>query len=131
MVIVAAMLIVLALSWAYVRFGASPQATWLLYGIKPVMIAIILQALWELGRKAVDDFVFVRRRAGFVVDDGKRAFEGAVDAVEDLVDVGFGGEAFAGKIEAEGDELLVLGGEEVRNSRFPDWLKSGRESFGV
>ena len=48
-----AMLIVLALSWAYVRFGATPQAAWLLYGIKPVMIAIILQALWELGRKAV------------------------------------------------------------------------------
>lgn len=48
-----AMLIVLALSWAYVRFGATPQAGWLLYGIKPVMIAIILQALWALGRKAV------------------------------------------------------------------------------
>lgn len=48
-----AMLIVLALSWAYVRFGATPQAGWLLYGIKPVMIAIILQALWALGRKAI------------------------------------------------------------------------------
>jgi chromate transporter len=50
-----AMLIVLALSWAYVRFGSTPQAGWLLYGIKPVMIAIILQALWELGRKAIKD----------------------------------------------------------------------------
>jgi chromate transporter len=50
-----AMLIVLALSWAYVQFGSTPQAGWLLYGIKPVIIAIILQALWELGRKAIKD----------------------------------------------------------------------------
>jgi chromate transporter len=48
-----AVLIVLALSWLYVEFGSTPQAGWLLYGVKPVMIAIILQALWELGRKAV------------------------------------------------------------------------------
>lgn len=48
-----AMLIVLALAWAYVRFGAAPQATWLLYGIKPVVIAIIAQALVGLGRTAL------------------------------------------------------------------------------
>lgn len=48
-----AMSIVLALAWAYVRFGALPQAEGLLYGIKPVVIAIILQALWVLGRKAI------------------------------------------------------------------------------
>ena len=45
--------IVLALAWAYVRFGATPQAGWLLYGIKPVVIAIIIQALWSLGRTAI------------------------------------------------------------------------------
>src|SRR5512144_1480332 len=33
-----AMLIVLALAWLYVRFGTTPQAGWLLYGIKPVVI---------------------------------------------------------------------------------------------
>ncbi len=48
-----AMLIVLALAWLYVRFGTTPQAGWLLYGIKPVVIAIILQALWMLGSKAL------------------------------------------------------------------------------
>ena len=47
-----AMLMVLALAWAYVRFGAVPQAQQLLYGIKPVVIAIIVQAIWNLGRKA-------------------------------------------------------------------------------
>jgi len=51
--IVPAMLIVLFLAWVYVRFGATPQAEWLFYGIKPVVIAIIVQALWSLGQKAV------------------------------------------------------------------------------
>jgi len=52
-----AMLIVMALAWMYVHFGATPQAEWLLYGIKPVVIAIIGQALWSLGQKAVKDFL--------------------------------------------------------------------------
>jgi chromate transporter len=51
--IVPAMLIVLALAWAYVRFGTTPAADALLYGIKPVVIAVVAQALWTLGRKAV------------------------------------------------------------------------------
>ena len=51
--IVPAMLIVLLFAWVYVRFGTTPQAEWLLYGIKPVVIAIIAQALWSIGRKAV------------------------------------------------------------------------------
>jgi chromate transporter len=45
-------LIVLGLSWLYVRFGSTPQIEWLMYGIKPVVIAIIAQALWNLGNKA-------------------------------------------------------------------------------
>ena len=48
-----AMLIVLALAWLYVQFGTTPQAGWLLYGIKPVVIAIIAQAIWTLGTKAL------------------------------------------------------------------------------
>jgi chromate transporter len=51
--IVPAMLIVLAFAWAYVRFGSTPQATWLLYGIIPVIIAVVFQALWTLARQAV------------------------------------------------------------------------------
>lgn len=47
-----AMLIVFALAWAYVRFGSMPAAQQLLYGIKPVVIAIIVQAIWNLARKA-------------------------------------------------------------------------------
>ena len=45
-----AMLIVLALAWAYVTYGALPQIGWLFYGIQPVVVAIIAQAIWNLGR---------------------------------------------------------------------------------
>lgn len=48
-----AMIIVTGLAWTYMRVGNLPQVTWLLYGVKPVVIAIILQALWNLGRTAV------------------------------------------------------------------------------
>jgi chromate transporter len=48
-----AMLMVLGLSWAYVRYGALPAAQWILYGINPIVIAIIADALWSLGRAAL------------------------------------------------------------------------------
>jgi len=51
--ILPAMLIVLTFSWVYVQFGSKPQAVWLLYGIKPVIVAIIVQALWELLKNSI------------------------------------------------------------------------------
>ena len=51
--IVPAMAIVTGLGWAYVHYRALPEAEALLYGVKPVVIAIVLQALWSLGRTAV------------------------------------------------------------------------------
>jgi chromate transporter len=51
--ILPAMLIVMALAWAYDRFGSTPQLSWVLYGVKPVVIAIIAQAFWGLGRTAI------------------------------------------------------------------------------
>lgn len=51
--IMPAMLIVMVLAWIYVRFGSMPQADRLLYGVKPVVIAAIVQALWKLGQKAI------------------------------------------------------------------------------
>ncbi|MGZ8585981.1 MAG: chromate efflux transporter [Actinomycetota bacterium] len=53
--IVPAMLIVLALAWAYVEYGATPEGEALLYGVAPVVIAIVANALWRLGRTAVKD----------------------------------------------------------------------------
>ena len=51
--ILPASLATLALAWAYVRYGHFPQAAGLLYGAKPVMVAIIVQALWRLGQIAM------------------------------------------------------------------------------
>lgn len=51
--ILPAALIVSVIAWGYVRFGKLPQAEWLLYGIKPVIIAVVAQALWGLGKKAL------------------------------------------------------------------------------
>lgn len=51
--ILPSMLMVLGLAWAYVRYGSTPEAEWLLYGIKPVIIAIVVQALWALGKAAI------------------------------------------------------------------------------
>jgi chromate transporter len=53
--ILPAMSIVWILAALYVRYQTIPQVEWLLYGIKPVIIAIILQALLKLGKKAVKD----------------------------------------------------------------------------
>ncbi len=53
--IVPAMLIVLGFAWAYVAYGATPPARALLYGIQPVVIAIVAQALLGLGRSALRD----------------------------------------------------------------------------
>ncbi len=51
--IMPAALIVTACAWAYVRYGSLPESAALLYGVKPVIIAIVLRALWELGRTAI------------------------------------------------------------------------------
>jgi chromate transporter len=51
--IVPASMITLGLAWAYVRFGKLPQAGRVLYGIKPVMIAVVAQALWRLAPSAM------------------------------------------------------------------------------
>ncbi len=51
--IVPAMLLVLVCAWAYAMFGSLPQAQSILYGVKPVIIAVVLQALWGLARGAL------------------------------------------------------------------------------
>jgi chromate transporter len=51
--ILPAFAMVSAFAWAYVHFGHLPAISALLYGVKPVVIAVILQALWGLGRTAV------------------------------------------------------------------------------
>ncbi len=54
-----AMCIVLGLAWAYVHYGSTPSGAGLLYGIKPVVIAIIAAAILGLGRTAVKGAITV------------------------------------------------------------------------
>jgi chromate transporter len=51
--ILPALLIVLALSTAYVAYGALPAVGALFYGIQPVIVAIVVQATYRLGRAAL------------------------------------------------------------------------------
>jgi chromate transporter len=51
--IVPAAAIVGALAWAYVAYGETPAAEGLLYGLKPVILAVVLAALVAFGRTAL------------------------------------------------------------------------------
>jgi chromate transporter len=45
--------LVMVLAWAYREYGAMPQVVGLLFGIKPVVVALIAQAICNLGRTAL------------------------------------------------------------------------------
>jgi chromate transporter len=51
--ILPAALIVSAFAWAYIRFGSLPQVAGLLYAVKPVVVAVVVQAIWGLLKPAV------------------------------------------------------------------------------
>jgi chromate transporter len=51
--ILPAALLTMLIAWAYLRFGSLPQTAGVLYGIRPVVVAIVLQALLRLGRTAL------------------------------------------------------------------------------
>lgn len=51
--ILPAALLVGMIAWAYVNFGRLPETEAILYGVKPVVIAVIIQALWRLVRSAL------------------------------------------------------------------------------
>lgn len=51
--ILPAMIIVIACAWTYVTYGSLPQVEGVLLGVKPIIIAVVLQALWSLGKTAV------------------------------------------------------------------------------
>ncbi|HET9722288.1 MAG TPA: chromate efflux transporter [Actinomycetota bacterium] len=103
--ILPAMLIVLALAWAYVRYGQTPAVEGLLYGIEPVVIAIVFQALVRLGRTAV-------KRSALLVAVGLGVVALYVVGVNELVLL-FG----AGLVV-----LLVRGAERLRRGVSPGVL---------
>jgi chromate transporter len=50
--ILPASLSTLGLAWVYVHFGSLALLQGLLYGAKPIMLAILMQAVWNLGKNA-------------------------------------------------------------------------------
>jgi chromate transporter len=48
-----AIVLLLGLSWLYARFGHSPAATGVLLGLKAAVLALVLQALLRIGRRAL------------------------------------------------------------------------------
>lgn len=95
--IMPAVLIVLALAWLYVEYGSTPQGDALMYGIKPVIIAIVVQALYKLVPTAL--------KGPFLAAVGVGALAAYLLGVNELV-VLFGG------------ALLVVAIQAVR--RFPE-----------
>jgi chromate transporter len=65
--ILPAAFIVSAIAWAYVNYGELPQTKSLFYGIKPVIIAVMVQAIWHLARTAVKTWLLAMVGTGAVV----------------------------------------------------------------
>ena len=57
--IVPAALCSTALAWAYVEYGTLPQVQPFLYGIKPAVLALILSAVWRLGKAGAKSWQLV------------------------------------------------------------------------
>jgi chromate transporter len=109
--IVPAMLIVMAAAWAYVRFGSLPQFQGIMYGIKPIIVAIILQALWRLAPVAL--------KSGFLALVGAVALAAAMLAVNPLTILFGAGAVTAAKARIERRELGLEGAPAIAAVRWP------------
>jgi len=115
-----AMLIVLVVAWAYVRFGRLPQAVGLLYGVKPVVIAVVVQALVGLARSAVKS-----RALGIA---GAAAIAATAAGVHELV-----------VLLAAGSAIALMGGRDGKDGRggtcfvpsLPPLAAAGAVAFGL
>ena len=62
-----AALLVGVLAWAYVRYGTRPEVADLLTGVKPVVVAVVLVAVFGLGRTAFTSGTLAAIGAGVLV----------------------------------------------------------------
>jgi chromate transporter len=105
--ILPAALMVTVIAWAYVRFGALPQMGGVLYGIKPVVIAVVAHALWGLAPKAIKKSLWL----GSLGLLACAAFALGVDAVVVLAGAGLVCAAERRLASATGaDKAVLLGG---------------------
>jgi chromate transporter len=99
--ILPAAVVVTVIAWAYVKFGTLPAVAGVLYGVKPVVIAVIVQALWGLGRTAL------KTRALVVL--GAVATAAAAAGVHELAILALAGAAMAlGRGALEGSRVAPV-----------------------
>lgn len=61
------LLILMLLSWIYMRFGEVPAVAGVLYGIKPAVTAIVMSAAWRIGSRALkNSWLWAIAAASFV-----------------------------------------------------------------
>src|SRR5262245_37887834 len=65
--ILPAALIVTAIAWAYVRYGSMPELGFVLRAVKPIIIVVVLQAMWGLGKTAIKTSLMAAIAIGGVV----------------------------------------------------------------
>jgi chromate transporter len=111
--ILPAAVMVTVLAWAYVRFGTVPQIAGILYGIKPVVIAVVTQALWGLAPKAIKKSLWLGALG--IVAYAASALK--VDALSVLVGAG---------VASVARRHIVKGGGTARGSRTDEYIRPGR-----
>ena len=126
-----------ALAWAYEKYGSAPQIEAVLFGVKPIVVALIVQAVWSLARVAVKSIELAVLAA---VALGLAAMH--VSAVALLIGTGVAwivAERFAGKRgEKAASGMLLQGGAAAAGSVslpsvlgvFLYFLKVGAVVFG-
>jgi chromate transporter len=65
--IIPGLLAIMALSWIYVAFGNVPVVAGLFFGLKTAVLAIVLDAVLRIGRRALENRVMVALAAGAFV----------------------------------------------------------------
>jgi chromate transporter len=100
--ILPAALVVCGLASAYVRYGQLPAAEGLLYGVRPVIVVIIAQALWALGRTAIRN-----RALAFLAGIAVALAAAGVHELMLLLGAGLGALLLAGRIRPRSAAVLV------------------------
>lgn len=105
------LLILIALSWIYIAFGQTPLVAGLFYGIKPAVTAIVVQAAYRVGSRALKNgWLWAIAAASFVAIFALGAPFPAIVAAAALI--GYAGSRFAP------DKFKTGGGHGAASSSF-------------
>ncbi len=125
--IVPSTLLVGGAAWVYVTYGALPAVSHVLYGIKPVVIAVVAQALWGLGRSALKSTWLAVVAAASVIAVVAGAHELAVLAAAGVV----GSMAAGGSIGRGTATIFTVGGATASTSLVAAGPLAASPAFGL